>query len=869
MTRLATLDFPAELLSVDALGLVRRGGTGATGGSSDRGDSPLQLGIRYAGQAVSVPVRVSSWGDSGKIDFVRDVNPILTRLGCNAGTCHGAQQGKNGFQLSLRGYDPVGDVRALADDLAARRLSSAALDASLMLLKPVGAIPHEGGVLLTRDSVYYQVLRRWIAGCRAGRDSQKVARIEIAPPMPVMEREGSWQQFRVTAHYPDGMVRDVTHEAILESSNGEVCQSFPGGRVRALRRGEAALLARYEGAYAAASITVMGDRDGFQWQPPETYGAIDRLVADKWQRRKILPSELCPDHVFLRRVRLDLTGLPPTLEELREFLDDPRPSKLKRQAKIDQLLGSEDFVDHWANKWADLLQVNSKFLGAEGAAAFRNWIRTAVASNQPYDEFARALLTATGSNKDNPASSYYKILRDPDLIMENTTHLFLAVRFNCNKCHDHPFERWTQDQYFELAAYFAQTGLKTDPASGDKTIGGTAVEGAKPLYEEVYDQESGEITHARTGQQVAPSFPFPCDQAGGQEGSRREQLAAWITAKDNPYFATSLVNRLWGYLTGTGLIEPLDDIRAGNPPSNPELLRHLTDEFIDSGFDVQHVLRLICNSRVYQLAVSSNPWNDDDQLNYSRAKARRLPAEVLYDAIHRVTGAKSAIPGVESGMRAAQLPDVALNPPDGFLNNLGRPVRESACECERSHELPLGPIMALVSGPTVGSAIGDAENELASLVQREASPEALIEEIYLRVLSRYPSPAEIAVANQLVETIDQDHQARRRPWPSGSRWQGQRAVLEQQRLQRLEDTRAAATAREQEIAPERMRLEDERHERIATARQRSTSMPRTRCGWPHSFRVGWPDQRLVPAGTGGSEGLEQGPADSASRSFGR
>jgi WD40 repeat protein len=809
ITRLAKIAQEGQAIQIDAMGLVR--------GSSLGEDRLL---IEFRDQTVRVPVVVEPSGGQ-PVDFIRDVNPILSKLGCNSGTCHGAQQGKNGFQLSLRGYDPEGDIRALSDDLRARRLNSAVPEASLMLLKPTGEVPHEGGVLLSEGSVYYEVLRKWIAeGARLERTTPKVERIEIIPSDPVIEREEGWQQFRVVAHYPDGLSKDVTGLAFLESSDSEVCESLPGGRVRALRRGEAALLARYEGAYAAASITVMGDRAGFVWQQPEAYNAIDELVAAKWERMKILPSDLCEDHVFLRRVQLDLTGLPPTKEQLKSFLADPRPSRIKRQAKVEELLGSDDYIEHWTNKWADLLQVNSKFLGSQGAASLRAWIRSAVADNVPYDQFASQILTASGSTKENPPASYYKILREPDLLVENTTHLFLAVRFNCNKCHDHPFEKWTQDQYFELAAYFAQTGLKADPASGDQRIGGSAVEGAKPLYEEVFDKDAGEMRHERTGKVVEPSFPFDCDHEIDDQASRRETLAAWITSQDNPYFATSFVNRLWGYLTGRGLIEPLDDIRAGNPPSNPELLQHLTREFIESDFNIQHILRMICNSRTYQLSIASNSWNEDDHLNYSRAKARRLPAEVLYDAIHRVTGAQSEIPGVEPGLRAAQLPDVAFNPPDGFLNNLGRPVRESACECERSDELQLGPIMALVSGPTLGMAIGSDKNDLADLAGRDLPRQDLVEEVYLRVLNRYPDQAEVDAVLQMANEIESDHallQSRLEEMEQS--WKQQREQLEAERLQKLEAAQLQAQQRETEIAPERERMEKERQEKIAQAQK--------------------------------------------------
>ncbi len=799
------------LVSVSALGLVRPLKSGHS-----------RLEISFQQEACSVAVQCEESTDLTSVDFIRDVNPILSRLGCNAGTCHGAQKGKNGFKLSLRGYDPLEDVRALSDDLGSRRLNAAAPDASLMLLKPIGAVPHEGGVVLSPDSVHYAIVRDWIAqGAKLDRQSKKVSSIELYPRQPVIEREGSWQQFRVVAHYADGTHRDVTQETFIESGNSEICVSFEGGRVQALRRGEAPILARYEGAYAAATVTVMGDRQEFVWQEPPTNSTIDQLVAAKWQRMKIAPSDVCEDHEFLRRVRLDLTGLPPSVEEVKSFLADERPSKIKRQLKIDELIGSEDYIEHWSNKWADLLQVNSKFLGSEGAKQFRDWIRRAVAENRPYDEFAREVLTARGSNKDNPAASYYKILRDPDLIMENTTHLFMAVRFNCNKCHDHPFERWTQDQYYELAAFFAQTELKKDPASGDNKIGGTAVEGAKPLYEEVVDNNDGQMTHVRTGQQVAPAFPFDCDYEAPPEATRRERLAAWLTSPDNPYFARSYVNRLWGYLTGTGLMEPLDDIRAGNPPTNPELLKHLTDEFIRSGFDTEHVIRLICNSRTYQQSVETNEWNADDNLNYSHAKARRLPAEVLYDTVYHVTGAVSNIPGVAPGTRAAALPDVALQLADGFLNNLGRPVRESACECERSQELQLGPVMALVSGPTVGTAISDPQCDLPKLAaEPKLTEEELVREIYLRVLSREASDSEVQTVLSTVDQIGADHEAlsqrlaEREAW-----WKEERSRREQQRLSDLAGVQQQLAAREQDIAPERARLEQERLEKLADAEE--------------------------------------------------
>lgn len=781
--------------------------------------------VTVGSHQLTVPVEVRGMpgepAESAEIDvdFIRDVNPVLSKAGCNQGTCHGAQKGKNGFKLSLRGYDPVFDIRALTDDLAARRVNLASPEDSLMLAKALGRVPHEGGVRIEPGSPHHGILHRWIAeGATVDLETPRVTGITVEPENPVVEQLGSTQQVRVVATFADGSSRDVTREAFLESGNTEVAASSATGLLTAIRRGEAPLLARYEGSYAATTLTVMGPREGFAWSPVETYGRIDELVADKWQRMKILPSDLCDDATFLRRVTLDLTGLPPTARQVRDFLADARPTREKREEVIDRLLASPEYVEYWTNKWADLLQVNGKFLGGEGAAAFRDWIRQAVAENRPYDRFAREILTSSGSNKANPAASYYKILRDPQAIMENTTHLFLGVRFNCNQCHDHPFERWTQDQYFQTAAFFAKTKLKKADEAGDATIGGSAVEGAKPLYEEVYDADAGSIEHPRTSKAVEPAFPYECNFSVPQEASPRERLAAWITSRDNRYFARSYVNRLWGYLLGVGLIEPIDDIRAGNPPTNPELLDHLTGEFIETGFDVRHVMRAICTSRTYQLSVESNEWNADDRQNYSHALPRRLPAEVLYDAIHFVTGATSQIPGVPEGTRAAALPDVGVSTPDGFLANLGRPVRESACECERSSELQLGPIMALVSGPTVGTAIASERNELDELVRLVSGDASLVEELFVRILNRLPTPSEVEAFRLSLSAIDEDHQALVQALAEKEQeWAIRQPQLEAEQQAAIAATEQELAALGESLRPAREQAEKERAERIAAA----------------------------------------------------
>lgn len=782
-------------------------------------DGEATLTIVHKNQSSTLSVRVAGVGDDFTPDYVRDVMPVLSKLGCNAGTCHGSKDGKNGFKLSLRGYDPIYDMRAFTDDLASRRVNIAAPDNSLILLKSSAAVPHGGGQLTKMGEDYYEILKGWIAnGAKLDTRTARVASIELLPRNSVVQKIGDQQQMRVIATYANGEKRDVTAESFIETGNSDIATSDKTGLVSTARRGEAPMLARYEGAYASTIVTVMGDRSGFEWQDIPANNKIDEFVAAKLKRTKTLSSGLASDEEFLRRVHLDLTGLPPSAEEVGEFTADKRDNRAKRDELIDRLVGSDDYIDHWTNKWADLLQVNRKFLGAEGAAQFRKWIRNEVAVNTPYDQFARKVITASGSNKDNPAASYYKILREPTAIMENTTHLFLGTRFNCNKCHDHPFERWTQDQYYETTAYFAQVSLKKDDKSGDKRIGGTAVEGAKPLYEIIYDRTEGETEHDRTGAVTAPAFPFDTEHEAPEKGSRRQAFAAWLTAPDNEYFARSYVNRLWGYMTGTGIIEPIDDIRAGNPPTNPELLDWLAAEFVQSNFDVRHLVKIIIKSRTYQLSVKTNKWNDDDTINYSHAKARRLPAEVLLDSIYRVTGTNLKFPGVPEGTRAAQLPDAGVKLADGFLGSLGRPARESACECERSNDLQLGAIMALVSGPTVDDAIGAGDNAITRLVVGQADDGKLIDELFLRVLNRHAAPTEIEAAKRTITEVKAEHQT---ALDQLAKFEKEIEPREVKRAKAREDAIALAKtqfeAYETEIAPREAEANCKQTERIAKA----------------------------------------------------
>ena len=735
---------------------------GPTGQVAPAGDGEGQLVASLGGKQASSKVTVKGASVEPKVSFLQDVMPVLARMGCNQGTCHGAADGKNGFKLSLRGYDPLFDHRSLTDDLEGRRFNRSAPDKSLMLLKITGAVPHVGGVLAQPGERYYEILRAWIAsGAKYDADAARVTRVEAFPAKRTVPLPGQKQQIRVVATYANGMVRDVTSEAFIDSSNTEVATVDRQAIATTLRRGESTLLVRYEGNYSSAGLIIMGDRSGFAWVEPPVYNEIDKLVYARLRELKILPSDVCDDAEFVRRLYLDLTGMLPSPDEVRAFLADARPSRAKRESLVDKLVGGPAYVEHVANKWADLLQVNRKFLGDPGARAFREYIRKAVADGKPYDQFVREILTGTGSNVENPQASYYKILREPGAAMENTTQLFLGVRFNCNKCHDHPFERWTQDQYYQLAAYFAQVTRAEDPKFKGQKVGGSAVEGAQPLVEIVADAKAGDIKHDRTGQVTAPKFPYEAGAKGDGAASRRQAVADWLTSKDNPYFARSYVNRQWAYLMGVGLIEPIDDIRAGNPASNPALLDYLASEFVKAGFNTSAVVRLICKSRVYQHSMKTNRWNSDDDTNYSHAVARRLPAEVLFDAIHQATGSVSRLPGMAPGARAAQMLDSTQDVPGGFFQLFGKPPRESACECERSGTLMLGPVLNLVNGPVVGDAVRDNGNRLTELLKKQKDTAAVVDEIYLAALSRLPGAKERELAIQAINESKADFVAMR------------------------------------------------------------------------------------------------------------
>jgi hypothetical protein len=671
-----------------------------------------------------------------KVTFLRDVAPILNKVGCTSGTCHGAAKGKNGFKLSLRGYDPDFDYQALLYDLSGRRFNRSDPGRSLMLAKPTQEVAHGGGLRIEPGSKYYTTIYNWISqGVPFGDPAKdKVDRVEMQPSDVELAKPGLEQQIKVIAHYLDGGVRDVTKEAVIASNVPDTADVSSDAVVKGARIGEATLLVRYEGKFGTVPVTVLNPKPGFAWKALPQNNYIDQLIDAKLQRLKIQPSPAVDDVTFLRRASEDLTGELPTSEEVRAFLADPAPFHTKRAKMIDNLMARKSYVDHWTLKWGDLLQNNRKYLGDKAVWEFREWIREAVAANKHYDVFVRELLLSRGSSNENPATNYYRVTRDPKPTMEKTTQLFLGVRMVCTQCHDHPFERWTQNQYYEMTSFFSTVGLRPGFESGEEIV---------------YDKRDDfDVHHPKDDRVMKPKFLVAATTASiaptplPDDANRREAFANWITSKENPFFAKSMANRLWSYFLGKGIIDPVDDIRASNPPSNEALLNALTKDFKDHDFDVRHLIRTIVNSRVYQASIAVNEWNQTDNTNFSHAIPRRLNAEQLMDALTQATGVRPSFPEVPADTTAEEFPDPHVGK-DGFLDLFGRPPRESVSESERKTDLSLPQALNLVNGKTISDAIADPDGRIAKVLIGGATDRALLAELYLATLSRLPTSNEL------------------------------------------------------------------------------------------------------------------------------
>jgi len=700
----------------------------ASGRVTPVGDGTAVIVARNSLSA-SATVIVEGMKTPRSVSFRREVIPALSQAGCNTGACHGTPTGKGGFRLSLRGYLPDQDFAVLSRESGGRRINRLAADTSLLLRKPLGQVPHEGGMRLATRSKSYEFIHDWIQeGAKDDPGAPLVLGLEILPESRALNAPATTQQLVVRVHCPDKTVRDVTPICYYDSSNPEIAEVDAGGYVRFKTRGEVAIIAHYLNLVANVRLTHLVEVPGFVKADVPEDNLIDRAVFTKLNRMRIAASPRCSDLEFMRRVYLDVIGVLPTADERREFLADS-PSA-RRNHLIERLLDRPEFFDFWALKFADILRSNGRLIQTKGAYVFHRWIRSCLEKNVPLDQVVRELLTSDGSTFRNPAANYYRISRDPESAVETTAQLFLGVRIQCAKCHNHPFERWTQDDYYGFAAFFSQVGRK---------------QGGLPEEEVIYATGSGEVRQPRTGQTMKPkALGGPVLDDDSSQKDRRTRLASWLSRPDNPFFAKSLVNRLWFHLMGRGIVEPVDDFRDSNPACNDELLDGLTRNFVKNGYDFKRLIRQVLQSRTYQQSATTNPLNADDNLYFSHALTRLLPAEVLLDAISTVTGTSTSFDGLPKGARATQIPDGKMENP--FLKTFGRPARELACECERESESNLSQALQLIGGETVNGKLRDEHGRMAQLAKSGKAPQEITRDLYLVALSREPTATESAAA---------------------------------------------------------------------------------------------------------------------------
>jgi hypothetical protein len=679
--------------------------------------------------------------------FEKEVMAVLSKAGCNAGTCHGNRNGKGGFKLSLRGEDPERDFLALSRESFARRADRIVPERSLILRKPTLQVPHEGGRRFATGSLEYDIFHRWIA---AGLPPDPPAapgldRLEAEPREEVLFDPADRVQLRVRAHFTDGSERDVTTLACYELSQ-PIAHVSPGGAVLRQSMGETTVLVRYLDRQVPVRLAFLPARPGFTWPAPPAANYIDEHVLAKLRALRIAPSDLASDAVFLRRAYLDALGVLPSAAEARAFSADPRPDK--RARLVDGLLERPEFAESWALKWSDLLRNEERGLDRKGMRSFHDWIRLAIASGKPLDQFARELVAATGSTYQNPAANFYRANRDPITRAEAVAQVFLGTRLQCARCHNHPFERWTQDDYHDWAAVFGGVkykvlqNLRGDPNDGHEFKG----------EQVVWVAPGGEVVNPRTARPAQPRFLGEGKPvAAGPEVL--EALAAWLVRPENSLFARVMANRIWYHLLGRGIVDPIDDFRATNPPSNPALLEALAGRLIASGFDLRALVRDIMNSRTYQLASEPSETNREDAANFSRALVRRLAAEQILDCQSQAIGVPPRFNGYPDGLRAGQLPGLLVRArrteptaAERFLKLFGKPPRLLTCECERSNETTLAQAFQLVSGGALQEALKQPENALSRLLAAGKPPAGVVEDLYWTALSRSPSAEEARAA---------------------------------------------------------------------------------------------------------------------------
>jgi hypothetical protein len=686
--------------------------------------------IAASGKEIRVPVTVAGMDQPAPVSFRRDVIAAMNVGGCNMGACHGTPSGKNGFKLSLRGYDPTADFLQLTREQFGRRTDKHDPMASLMLLKGVGGLPHEGGQRFGLTSVPAEMITAWL---RAGLTDDPatlppVKKAEVVPASRVLKAPAKWQQLGVNVTFADGKTRDMTRLTVFSSSDPSIADVTPSGLVEFKRPGEVAVLCRYLEEMIAVRITYLEPREGFVWPNPPEANFIDTLVNAKLKQMSIAPSDVCPDDEFVRRAYLDCIGRLPTVAEAKAFLADKDAKK--RDKLIDALVDTPEFADFWALKWADVLRSSRKTIQVKGSYGFQAWLRHNFQRNTPMDQIVREIITSSGNTYANPPANYYRIAKDPQSLAETTAQLFLGVRMQCAKCHNHPFERWTQDDYYGMAAWFARVKTKPEPTVGAKPAAPATT------AEVVFSARDGEVTQPRSGKTMKPRYIGVGDAEVKPGEDRREALADWLTKPTNPFFAKSVANRVWFHLMGKGIVDPVDDFRDSNPSCNDELLDALAKDFAAHKYDIKYLVKTIMKARTYQLSAQPTETNREDNKYFSHAVTKLLTAEQLLDALCDVTAVPEKFAGLPAGTRAVQLPDGEVNHP--FLKTFGQPARELACECERESDGNLAQALQLINGPTVNEKIRNPGNRLGKLLGAKAADDEVLTELYYAALSRPP-----------------------------------------------------------------------------------------------------------------------------------
>lgn len=697
-------------------------------------DGTTRLRVSHGEFSQDIEIVVSGASLDLPISFKNDVMPIFSKNGCNSGSCHGAARGKDGFHLSLYGFDPNGDYHRLTREMLGRRINLATPEECLLVTKSTGGVSHTGGVLMSRDSEAYQTILRWLhAGAPADPGPvPEVVAVEIFPKGGVLNGADSTQQLSVRAKFSDGTDRDVTSLSYFMTSNDNSAVVDQAGLITAKNRGEAFVMARYGTFTEGVPFIVLPKDIEFTWPNPPANNYIDTLVYDKLNKLRIIPSDVCSDETFLRRVTIDICGSTPTSAELTAFLADNSPDK--RARVIDELLERKEFVEMWVMKWSELLQIrSSNEVSYKATLLYYTWLQQQIANEVPVDEMIRRLLGSEGGTFSNAATNYFQTERDTLKVAENVAQVFLGTRIQCAQCHNHPFDRWTMNDYYQFAAFFSQIGRK--PSSD-------------PREQIVFNSGGGEVVHPVTKQAMPPKF-LGGEQPELKGRDRRVVVAEWLTSKDNTMFRENLANIVWAHFFGRGLVHEVDDVRVSNPPSNAELLRTLGEKFAEYDFDFKKLVRDICNSRIYQLSTAVNDTNETDQTNFSHATLRRMRAEVLLDVISGITETENKFRGLPVGARATQIADG--NTSTYFLTTFGRASRETVCSCEVKMEPNLSQALHLINGDAVHAKILQG-NLIGKLLGAGKTPDEVLTEIYLRSLSRFPTDQERQVlANELAQ----------------------------------------------------------------------------------------------------------------------